>query len=91
MRRFTGSKLVVASHNEGKVSEIRALLAPYGIETASAGELDLPVPEETGTISAPSSFIRNTFGFCRSTSVSPINTTHFRPNRAQTVAVATPC
>ena len=49
MRRFTDSKLVVASHNEGKVSEIRALLAPYGVETVSAAELDLPVPEETET------------------------------------------
>lgn len=49
MRKFTASKLVVASHNEGKVSEIRALLAPYGIETVSAKELDLPVPEETET------------------------------------------
>lgn len=49
MRRFTDPKLVVASHNEGKVSEIRALLAPYGIETVSAGELGLPVPDETET------------------------------------------
>lgn len=47
MRRFTGQKLVVASHNEGKVAEIRALLAPFGVETVSAGELGLPVPEET--------------------------------------------
>ncbi len=43
MRRFTEPKLVVASHNEGKVSEIRALLEPYGIETVSAAELNLPV------------------------------------------------
>ncbi|MEM7211213.1 MAG: RdgB/HAM1 family non-canonical purine NTP pyrophosphatase [Pseudomonadota bacterium] len=49
MRRFTDKKLVVASHNEGKVSEIRALLEPYGIETVSAAELNLPVPEETET------------------------------------------
>lgn len=49
MRRFTGSKLVVASHNEGKVSEIRALLEPYGIQTFSAAELDLPEPAETET------------------------------------------
>ena len=48
-RPFTDKKLVVASHNEGKVSEIRALLAPFGIETVSAGELGLPVPEETET------------------------------------------
>lgn len=49
MRRFTDRKLVVASHNEGKVSEIRALLVPYGIETVSAAELNLAVPEETET------------------------------------------
>lgn len=49
MRRFTEAKLVVASHNEGKVSEIRALLAPYGVETVSASELGLAVPEETET------------------------------------------
>ena len=46
-RRFTGAKLVVASHNAGKVAEIRALVAPYGVETISAAELDLPVPKET--------------------------------------------
>ncbi len=49
MRRFTDKKLVVASHNEGKVSEIRALLVPYGIETVSAAELGLPEPDETET------------------------------------------
>lgn len=46
-RRLEPGRLVVASHNEGKVAEIRALLAPWGIETVSAGELGLPVPEET--------------------------------------------
>lgn len=49
VRRFTDKRLVVASHNEGKVREIRDLLAPLGVETVSAGELSLPVPEETGT------------------------------------------
>ncbi|MEQ8746427.1 RdgB/HAM1 family non-canonical purine NTP pyrophosphatase [Pyruvatibacter sp.] len=48
-RRFSASKLVVASHNEGKVTEIRDLLKPFGVETVSASELDLPEPEETGT------------------------------------------
>ena len=42
------NRLVVASHNEGKVREIRDLLAPYGVRTFSAAELDLPEPEETG-------------------------------------------
>lgn len=39
--------LVVASHNQGKVREISALLAPLGYKVVSAGELDLPEPEET--------------------------------------------
>ncbi len=49
IRKLRPGKLVIASHNQGKVREIRALLAPYGIEPISAGELDLPEPEETGT------------------------------------------
>ncbi len=48
-RKLAAGKLVIASHNEGKVREIRALLGPYGIEPVSAAELDLPEPEETGT------------------------------------------
>lgn len=48
-RLFTDPKLVVASHNEGKVREIRSLLEPFGVETVSAAELDLPVPDETET------------------------------------------
>lgn len=47
-RRFDDARLVVASHNEGKVREIRDLLLPLGIETTSARELDLEEPEETG-------------------------------------------
>ena len=43
-----GERLVVASHNEGKVREIRELLEPFGISTVSAGELGLDEPEETG-------------------------------------------
>ncbi|MDQ3080018.1 MAG: RdgB/HAM1 family non-canonical purine NTP pyrophosphatase [Pseudomonadota bacterium] len=46
--RAIGPKLVIATHNEGKLREIRELLAPYGIECLSAAELDLPEPEETG-------------------------------------------
>ena len=45
----TISKIVVASHNEGKVREIRDLLRPFGVETVSASELNLPEPEETET------------------------------------------
>ncbi|WP_246519696.1 RdgB/HAM1 family non-canonical purine NTP pyrophosphatase [Ancylobacter lacus] len=46
-RRLAG-KVVIATHNPGKLEEMRGLLAPYGVETVSAGELDLPEPEETG-------------------------------------------
>ncbi len=48
-RRLTETRLVVASHNAGKVCEIRDLLAPFGLDIVSAGELDLPEPDETGT------------------------------------------
>ena len=44
-----GTKLVVASHNPGKVWEIRKLIAPFGLEAVSAGDLDLPEPDETET------------------------------------------
>ena len=49
VRKLGPGKLVIASHNPGKVKEIAALLEPYGIETVSAAALDLPEPEETGT------------------------------------------
>ena len=49
IRRLAPGKLVIASHNAGKVREIAALLGPYGIEPVSAAALDLPEPEETGT------------------------------------------
>jgi XTP/dITP diphosphohydrolase len=48
-RKFAGGTLVVASHNQGKVREIRELLAPFGVSTISAAEKNLPEPEETGT------------------------------------------
>ena len=49
MRQLRPGKLVIASHNQGKVREIEQLLGPYGIEPLSAADLDLPEPEETGT------------------------------------------
>ncbi|TAM99135.1 MAG: non-canonical purine NTP pyrophosphatase, partial [Rhizobiaceae bacterium] len=49
MRRLDSRKVIVATHNAGKLVEIRELLGPYGLEAASAGELGLPVPPETGT------------------------------------------
>jgi XTP/dITP diphosphohydrolase len=48
MRQITG-QLVIATHNPGKLAEMRELLAPYGIAATSAGELGLGEPEETGT------------------------------------------
>jgi XTP/dITP diphosphohydrolase len=53
-RHFGGGRLVIASHNPGKVREIGELLAPFGAEVVSAGELGLAEPEETGT-----SFVEN--------------------------------
>ena len=41
-------RLLIASHNAGKVREFHALLAPYGFQVVSAAEMDLPEPEETG-------------------------------------------
>lgn len=46
-RHFDEKKLVIASHNPGKVREIADLLRPFGVEVVSAGDLDLPEPEET--------------------------------------------
>jgi XTP/dITP diphosphohydrolase len=48
-RRFTGTKLVVATHNRGKAGEIRNMLGPLGVEIVSAADLGLAVPVETGT------------------------------------------
>jgi XTP/dITP diphosphohydrolase len=47
-RAITG-RLVIATHNPGKLNEMRELLAPHGIEAVSAGDLGLGEPEETGT------------------------------------------
>ncbi len=46
-RHFSGGRLVIASHNPGKIREIGDLLAPYGADVVSAGALGLPEPEET--------------------------------------------
>jgi XTP/dITP diphosphohydrolase len=48
MHRRITDKLVIATHNPGKLAEMRELLAPYGIAAVSAGELGLSEPEETG-------------------------------------------
>lgn len=49
IRKLEPGKLVIASHNAGKVREIRALLSPFGVQPISAATLSLPEPEETGT------------------------------------------
>jgi XTP/dITP diphosphohydrolase len=48
-RLLAGSKLVIATHNNGKLVEMADLLRPYGLEAVSAGALGLPEPEETGS------------------------------------------
>lgn len=53
-RRFGGGRLVIASHNPGKVGEIATLLGPFGADVVSAATLGLPEPEETGA-----SFVEN--------------------------------
>jgi XTP/dITP diphosphohydrolase len=48
-RRFTADRLVLATHNPGKVREIGALLQPFAVAVTSAGDLGLPEPEAPGT------------------------------------------
>jgi len=49
LRLRRGDRLVLATHNDGKLREFRELLAPFGLDIVSAGSLGLPEPEETGT------------------------------------------
>ena len=58
MRRLGSGKLVIATHNAGKLKEISALLAPYGMECISAGALGLPEPAETGTTFVENALIK---------------------------------
>jgi len=57
-RHLARGKLVIATHNKGKLREIQALLAPYGMECLSAGELGLPEPAETGTTFVENALIK---------------------------------
>ncbi len=57
-RRFDGSRLVLASHNKGKLAEIAAVLAPAGVELVGAGTLGLPEPEETGATCLENALIK---------------------------------
>ena len=56
-RLLTG-KVVIATHNHGKLREMRELLAPYGVELVSAGELGLPEPAEDGHMFAENAAIK---------------------------------
>lgn len=58
MRRLGAEKLVIATHNAGKLREISALLAPFGLACVSAGERGLPEPEETGTTFVENALIK---------------------------------
>lgn len=56
--RELGNRIVVASHNEGKLYEIAALIAPFGLEAKSAAEYGLPEPEETGTTFEENAYLK---------------------------------
>ncbi len=58
MRRLDPGRLVIASHNSGKVREIADLLGPHGMEPVSAAELDLPEPEEIGNTFADNAVLK---------------------------------
>lgn len=55
---LVGGRLVIASHNPGKVREIAELLRPFDVTAISAGELGLPEPEETGTTFAENALLK---------------------------------
>ena len=58
MRPLEGKKIVVASHNEGKLREFADLMAPFGLEAKSAKEFGLPEPDETGTTFEENAYIK---------------------------------
>jgi len=57
-RRFTGSRLVVATHNQGKLREFDALLKPLGVQVMASGALGLPEPVEDGATFAANARIK---------------------------------
>jgi XTP/dITP diphosphohydrolase len=59
-RRFSDGRIVVASHNKGKVREIEALLTPFDVRVISALDLDLPEPEETGSTFTDNAILKAT-------------------------------
>jgi XTP/dITP diphosphohydrolase len=58
MTRILTGQVVVATHNAGKLAEMRELLEPFGVEAVSAAELKLPVPDETGHMFAENAAIK---------------------------------
>ena len=58
MRRLETRRIVVASHNRGKLEEIAALIGPYGFEAKSAAEFGLPEPPETGSTFEENAYIK---------------------------------
>ncbi|MFG6564256.1 RdgB/HAM1 family non-canonical purine NTP pyrophosphatase [Sulfitobacter sp. 1A13421] len=48
-RKFTENRILIATHNAGKLAEMRQLFAPHGVEVVGAAEVNLPEPEETET------------------------------------------
>ncbi|AZO49831.1 MAG: RdgB/HAM1 family non-canonical purine NTP pyrophosphatase [Mesorhizobium sp.] len=58
MHSLNGHKIVVASHNEGKLREFADLMAPFGFEAKSAKEYGLPEPDETGTTFEENAYIK---------------------------------
>ncbi|CCV04171.1 dITP/XTP pyrophosphatase [Mesorhizobium metallidurans STM 2683] len=58
MHSLNGQKIVVASHNEGKLREFADLMAPFGFEAKSAKEYGLPEPDETGTTFEENAYIK---------------------------------
>lgn len=58
MRQLEDRKIVVASHNKGKLAEFADLIAPFGFEAKSAADYGLPEPEETGTTFEQNAYIK---------------------------------
>lgn len=58
MRALEAKRIVVASHNKGKLAEIADLIGPYGFEAKSAAEYGLPEPDETGTTFEENAYIK---------------------------------
>jgi XTP/dITP diphosphohydrolase len=59
--RRIGDKLVIATHNRGKLREISALMQPFGIQCIAASDLDIPEPEETGVTFADNADLKARF------------------------------